>query len=410
MNNGIKMFSIDGGKEMKKTALLMITLLAAMLLAGCDMFSSSAPQETPIPLMFSTDEELSVSASGEVVPEKWTALGMPAAGIVNEVLVKDGDQVSAGQPLVRLSGKEEIQARIASAEFALADAQKGLDILEKNAATQFATAEKTLADAQTALQDAKDERYRKNLARVSQTVIDQKQSDLIIAQDVLKKAKENYADYENRPENDLQRAQSFSALAAAQQKVDQINYDLNWLLGGPDKNEVAQADAAIVVAQSKLDDAQREYDLLKKGPDPVELKVATTRIANAQAQLAAAQKALDELELRAPFSGVVSYPRVHAGEYLTYGQPAMQLVDPSTLLVETTDLSETDVTRIKPGDLATITFDALPDVSVPGKVVSIGTRVSSGSGVNFTVTIGLNKVPDGLRWGMTAFVVIIVPE
>ncbi len=105
---------------------------------------------------------------------------------------------------------------------------------------------------------------------------------------MLKKAKENYADYENRPENDLQRAQSFSALAAAQQKVDQIQYDLNWLLGGPDKNEVAQADTAIVVAQSKLDDAQREYDLLKADPDPVEMKVATTRIANAEAQLAAA--------------------------------------------------------------------------------------------------------------------------
>ena len=395
---------------MKKTTLFIITLLTAMLLAGCDMFSGSTPQKTPTPQVFTSDEEMSVSASGEVTPEKYAALGMPAAGIVEEVLVKDGDQVSAGQLLVRLSGKEEIQASIASAEFALADAQKGMDTLKKNAATQFATAEKTLADAQKALKDAQDERYRKNLARVSQTVIDQKQSDLIIAQDALKKAKENYADYENRPENDLQRAQSFSALAAAQQKVDQIQYDLNWLLGGPDKNEVAQADAAIVVAQSKLDDAQREYDLLKNGPDPVEMKVATTRIANAEAQLAAAQKALAGLELRAPFNGVISFPNVHIGEYLTFGQPAMQLVDPSSLRIETTDLSETDVTRIKVGDLATVTFDALPGVSVPGKVVSIGTKVSAGSGVNFTVTIELTQVPKGLRWGMTAFVVILTSE
>jgi HlyD family secretion protein len=395
---------------MNRTTVGIIILLATILLAGCDMLPGATPQKTPLPPVDSTNEEMSVSASGEVAPEKFAALGMPAAGIVEEVLVKDGDQVSAGQPLVRLSGKEDILARIATAEYTLADAQKALDTLKKNSATQLATAQKTLADAQKALKDAQDERYRKNLARVGQTTIDQKQSDLIIAKDALKKAKENYADYENRPENDLQRAQSFSALAAAQQKVDQIQYDLNWLLGGPDKNEVAQADAAIVVAQSTLDDAQREYDLLKAGPDPVEMKVATTRIANAEAQLAAAQKALAGLELRAPFNGVISFPNVHVGEYLNFGQPAMQLVDPSSLRIETNDLSETDVTRIKVGDQATVTFDALPGVSVPGKVVGIGTKVSSGSGVNFTVTIELSEAPKGLRWGMTAFVVIITSE
>jgi HlyD family secretion protein len=394
---------------MKKTWIVII-LLSAILLAGCDILSGSTSQKTPLPPVDSNTEEMSVSASGEVAPEKYAALGMPAAGIVQEVLVKDGDQVIAGQPLVRLSGKEDILARTATAEYTLADAQQALDTLKKHYATQFATAQQTLADAQKALKDAKDDRYRKNLARVDQTIIDQKQSDLIIAKDVLKKAKENYAEYENRPANDLQRAQSFSALAAAQQKVDQIEYDLNWLLGGPDKNEIAQADAAIVVAQSKLDDAQREYDLLKAGPDPVDLKVATTRIANAQAQLAAAQKALDGLELRAPFTGVISLPNVHIGEYLTFGQPAMQLVDPTSLRIETTDLSETDVTRIKVGDQATVTFDALPGVSVPGKVVSIGTKVAPGAGVNFTVTIELSKTPAGMRWGMTAFVVILSSE
>ncbi len=88
----------------------------------------------------------------------------------------------------------------------------------------------------------------------------------------------------------------------------------------------------------------------------------------------------------------------------------MQLVDLSSLRIEITDLSETDVTRIKVGDLVTVTFDAQPGESVPGKVVSIGTRVSAGSGVNFTVTIELSKAPKGLRWGMTAFVVIITSE
>jgi multidrug resistance efflux pump len=395
---------------MKKLTWMILISLAAGLLAGCNSFMSPPPASTPPPSAASISEEVTVSASAEVVPEKYASLGMPSAGIIGEMLVKDGDQVSQGQVLMRLNGQEDAQAKIAAAEYALAEAQNALDILNKNAATKLAVAQKNFADAEKALKDAQDERYRKNLARVSQATIDQKQAELIIALDVLKKARETYAEFENKPENDVQRAQAFSALAAAQQKVDQITYDLNWLLSGPDKNEIARADAEIVVAQSRLADAQREYDLLKSGPDPAELKVAQARIANAKAQLDAAKKAQAGLELRAPFAGVVSDPRVHAGEYITFGQSAMELVDLSTLRVETTDLNETDVNRIKVGDIANVTFDALPGVNAIGKVVNIGTKVASGSGVNFTVMIKLDSVPAGLRWGMTAFVVIIVTE
>ena len=121
------------------------------------MLPGSKPQKTPLPPALSTSEEICVSASGEVASEIFAALGMPAAGIVEEVLVKDGDQVSTGQPLVRLNGKEEILARIATAEIKLADAQNVLDTLKKISATQFATSKKTLADAQKALKDAQEE-------------------------------------------------------------------------------------------------------------------------------------------------------------------------------------------------------------------------------------------------------------
>jgi hypothetical protein len=31
-------------------------------------------------------------------------------------------------------------------------------------------------------------------------------------------------------------------------------------------------------------------------------------------------------------------------------------------------------------------------------------KASSGSGANYTVVIGLDEIPEQLRWGMTAFV------
>ena len=335
---------------------------------------------------------------------------MPAAGIIGEVLVKDGDKVSPGQPLVRLNGQEDLQARIASAEYALADAQKALDILRKMRRQNLPQPRRLWLMPKRCCKDAKDDRYRKNLARVAQTTIDQKQSDLIIAMDVLKKAKEEYAKYENRSENDLQRAQSFSALAAAQQKVDQIQYDLNWLLGGPDKNESCPGRCRDRGGPTRVADAQREYDLLKDGPDPARPEGSQSADCQRRGPAFCRTEGTDDSGIKRPLQRGGQLPRVHAGEYITFGQPALQLVDPTSLRIETTDLNETDVNRIKVGDIANVTFDALPGVNAIGKVVNIGTKVSAGSGVNFTVTVELSKAPEGLRWGMTAFVVIITSE
>jgi multidrug resistance efflux pump len=385
---------------MKKLFLPVLFLAAVLALTAC------APTASQPAAVAAKSNDL--IAEGHLLPVNSQDLSFSTTGQVAEVLAKEGDQVSTGQPLVRLSGKEEILARIASAEFTLADAQKASDTLKKNSATQLATAQKTLADAQKALKDAQDERYRKNLARVAQTTIDQKQSDLIIAKDVLKKAKENYADFENKPEDDLQRAQSFSKLAAAQQKVDQILYDLNWMLGGPDTNEVAQADAAIGVAKSKLEDAQREYNLLKSGPDPVEMKITTARIANAEAQLAAAQKALVALELRAPFSGTITSPTVKVGQNVAYGQTVLTVADFTNWVVKTDNLTETQVVNLRVGQKVSIVLDALPGQALAGEVTHINLFSEEKRGdVTYTVTAVVKESVPQMRWGMTVSVQFI---
>jgi multidrug resistance efflux pump len=72
--------------------------------------------------------------------------------------------------------------------------------------------------------------------------------------------------------------------------------------------------------------------------------------------------------------------------------------------VETTDLNEIDVARVTVGSKAMITFDALPELQVTGRVLRIATKASEGSSVNYTVVIELDELPEALRWGMTAFV------
>jgi multidrug resistance efflux pump len=112
--------------------------------------------------------------------------------------------------------------------------------------------------------------------------------------------------------------------------------------------------------------------------------------------------------LLAPFDGVVSTVSIRENEWANPGQEIVLLAGGEALEVETTDLNEIDVARVKVGDTVTVTFDALPDVTIQGKVASIAPKASEGAGVNYTVRVTLDEVPDGLRWGMTAFVDIAV--
>ncbi|MCP4287858.1 MAG: HlyD family efflux transporter periplasmic adaptor subunit, partial [Gammaproteobacteria bacterium] len=78
--------------------------------------------------------------------------------------------------------------------------------------------------------------------------------------------------------------------------------------------------------------------------------------------------------------------------------------DLNNLRVETTDLSEIDVAKLQVGFEAEVTFDAFPELTLVGTVTRISPKAAQGSGVNYTVVVELTDIPDGLRWGMTAFV------
>jgi multidrug efflux pump subunit AcrA (membrane-fusion protein) len=84
------------------------------------------------------------------------------------------------------------------------------------------------------------------------------------------------------------------------------------------------------------------------------------------------------------------------------------LADLASLRVETTDLNEIDAARVSLDDPVKVTFDALPEAELSGRVVRISPKSDEGSGVNYTVVVALEAPPAGLRWGMTAFVDIEV--
>lgn len=404
-------FRMEEANMLRKTTwlkILVTALTAGFLLVGC----AGGGKATPTPQALDVDQyEPVVNATGEVLPVQWAALGMAVeGGVIEDLLVKEGQQVKKGDVLMRLSGTQHARAALTAAEAGLVAAEKALQNVHEQAALATADAELKLAQARKALLDAEEAREKKDYGRASQNTLDGLRADYILAQDAVDQAEKQFGYFEDREEDDVQRAQALTLLVNARKLRDRALYNLNYALGKPDPEEVAKADGAVSVAQAALEDAQRQYDRMKNGPDPDVLKQAEANLTNAEAQVESARQVLADLELKAPFAGVVSQIKVRTGEWVIAGQPVMMLADLAELQVETTDLSEIDVARLDVGNTAAVTFDALPDVVVQGVVHSIAPKSDEGAGVNYRVVVQLDEIPAKLRWGMTAFVDITVSE
>ena len=102
-----------------------------------------------------------------------------------------------------------------------------------------------------------------------------------------------------------------------------------------------------------------------------------------------AKDRLEDTEIRAPLSGTVIKKYVEKGQVIastlssaSEGTPIFTLADLDRLYVGTM-VDETDIGRIKPGQEASITVDAYPELSFKGKVL----RIAPKGRVESTVTV-----------------------
>ena len=169
--------------------------------------------------------------------------------------------------------------------------------------------------------------------------------------------------------------------------------------------KVREAEANVLAA-----DAQIRY-LNRLATDPLHFESAQADLVRAQALLDSAKATLlAQSTLTAPFDGTIVSVDIAPAETVVPGQVVIVLGDLSKYQIETTDLSERDVTRVQIGQSANVFIEALNE-EFTGKVIDID-RVSStlGGDVVFKVTIELDQQPQGLLWGMSADVQIQTAE
>jgi membrane fusion protein (multidrug efflux system) len=250
-----------------------------------------------------------------------TVIAPNVAGRIVQVAVTDNQAVRAGDLLVKLDDRD-YRAALARAEAAVAGRQATLANLDATRRLQ----EALIAEAQAGIAAAAAETAR------------------------------------SRDDQIRYHALSQAAVASVQssQKADA---------------SFKEAAAAGTKARAALDAAQRQLEVID-----TEKEQARAALAGAIAERDQAMLNLGNTELRAPIDGTIGNRSARLGAYAAIGAELIALVPARGLWVDA-NFKESQLGRMRPGEIATITADILPGVRFGGHVASL----APATGAQFSV-------------------------
>jgi HlyD family secretion protein len=336
-----------------------------------------------------------VSGTGSLLPAGRMNVSFKQAGVLTEVDVKVGDKVTAGQVLARIDSSTQ-QAALAQAQASLASAQANLQ------ATQSPVTAAQIAQLQHQVNNAQQS-YNDTVASVNAT----NQADATtVAND---QAKVN-ADCPNGAQCSQEQAQL--ANDKSKQNMDAIS----------GQSRINSASQQITSSRDNL--------AVQTQVKPNALASSQAQVASAQAQVQTAQVALNQTTLTAPTSGVVISINGVPGETAGAGtaqapgslapQPSSSagsgasvfiVIDDNSSFVAVMPFAETDAAKLAANQTTSLTFDAIPGLTISGHVLTISPSATVVSNVvDYYVSFVLNRTDPRLREGMTANASVIIAQ
>ncbi len=380
--------------------LLLIIIIGSILATRSD-----TPEVTTVKVETRRELRSSVTASGEIRPIQFMNLTSEVQGRIEEIYVKEGDQVTKGQPLVRLD-PNQLQSNTDAQLAAFQGAQDDVRVSQ----SQVTAAQNSLAQAQQQLnvaQVAIDAARQQVIA--AQTDVDREQKNLAVARREFQRTAQLYeAGVDSRVAYD-----------AAKDKVDQAEIALRNAQSRLQQQNLAIKDAQARVAQQNVvvRDARRAVDTANLNVD------SSRSRANQQSAVLRGQRSQRDKTLQvAPINGVIAEIPSKVGTFAVAGLSTTALLtiaDMSSINVEV-KVDETSIDKVEVGQKAKIKVDAFGDREILGEVsqktpLAVGKSQTSGglsTNINvqeakeFRVVIELKDLNDeirnGLRPGMSA--------
>jgi multidrug efflux pump subunit AcrA (membrane-fusion protein) len=164
--------------------------------------------------------------------------------------------------------------------------------------------------------------------------------------------------------------------------------------------DIAQAERGIEEKKQKLTD-------LQEGPTELDIKNKQLTVQQRTSDLVTAQQNLADTTLRAPFAGVIVSVDAAKGDEASTGTTIASIITPQK--IATITLNEIDTAKVVVGQKATLSFDAIPDLSLTGSVAELDTVGSATQGVvSYDATIAFDVQDERIKPGMSVSVDIII--
>jgi HlyD family secretion protein len=347
-----------------------------------------------------------VTASGEVRPIRFVNLTSEVQGRITEISVNPGDQVTVGQPLVRVDPTQlesSAEAQAASAQAALSDVQNARQAVI-SAETNVQQTQQAAVAAEASLAQARQ------AVNTAQTAVDREEVNLATARRELKRT------------TDLIESgvASRSEFDTAQDRVKQATVSLNTARAQLKSAEIAVEESKARVNQQRkaVESAQNSVTQARNS-----VKTSEARANVQQAMLRGESSQRSKAVTVSPLTGVVVDIPARVGQFAVAGLSTtslMTIADMTTINVEV-NVDETEIAQLEVGQPAKVKVDATGEREIVGTVVQknplavsrsdtqgsgLGNRVNVQEAKEFKVIVELKDVPDdvrnSLRPGMTA--------
>jgi multidrug efflux pump subunit AcrA (membrane-fusion protein) len=374
----------------------LVTILGLAVITVVMIWQSHRPKLVSIvqPTLVTITESL--TTTGRVGGVTEASIGAQATGIVERLLVREGDDVAAGQQLAILK-RDVAEAQAAQAQAVL-----------NTARAQLAQAARgpLPSDVEAAAEDV----------RQAQAQLNQQRAAVIQATQSVAQARAQYSQLETERDLILKEYTRSKTLAArgfiSQAELDQVQANSEVaekkLRAQAQALAVAQANvtatqAAVEAAQANTRAQEARLQTIQAGARSEDILVAQERVEEAEYALQVARQQAANAIVTAPFAGVVT--AIHAEVGQTVGsQGVLQLVSHETEI--RVDVDESNLADLAMGQAAILSSNTFRDSTFQGTVTEIAAAVDATRGT-VTVTIIPTAPPDWLRPGQTVNVNII---
>jgi multidrug efflux pump subunit AcrA (membrane-fusion protein) len=196
--------------------------------------------------------------------------------------------------------------------------------------------------------------------------------------------------------------------SAVKARITQVGTSLTTItdtISGSYASAVANVTSAQVQAAQSVQNAQTSLN-----NQPAAVQSAQNALLNAQTSVATAQNNLDNAVVKATVSGVVVSISAQPGENVSSAAAAgfIVLANTGSLALHGT-IGEADVVKLKVGQVATVTVDAVGAAKMTGKLTSLDPVATIASGVPvYGVDVTIDLPSAGVKPGMSGTAQVII--